>query len=287
MKHGRVQLQNPVRPLSCGLSDFAGLLGSFTGGAAKSAKPSDHAAHTKRQDWLSSVMPAISVFVGGGGSVGSGNAFAVKDSKVKSGAYIGQSDKFQFASEIVNYDPVEKEIYLTLDFEWVPGKTPGLLNVGMGSFTLNCTTWDFQPPKDRSITLTGTNWTTTDNGYFVNFSPHIHDGGINIKVFLNGKLKSLRNASKDTSSTQGFKGKYQQSKMTTFTILPKLTDTCDIDEEVCESRAIYGTGDGATTIGNRKWETITGYTPCQIMKQFKKGDILRMTSEYDLTKHTL
>jgi hypothetical protein len=174
-------------PLSCGLGDFTGLLSGFTGGSAKSGKSSGHSSHNKRQNWLSNLIPAVSVFVGGGGSVGSGNAFAVKDSKIKSGAYVGQSDQFQFSSEIVNYDPVEKEVYLTLDFEWLPGKTPNLLNVGMGSISLNCTTFDFQPPKDRPITFTGTNWTITDNGYFVNFSPHLHDGGLNIKVFLNGE----------------------------------------------------------------------------------------------------
>lgn len=146
--------------------------------------------HLKRQlpSWMMSMMPAVSVFVGGGGSVGSGGAFAVSDSvsPVRSGAYIGPKDTMLFTSEIVNYEPVPKDIYLTLDFEWVPGKTKNLLDVGMGALSLDCSTFAFKPPKDRPITFTGTNWTMIEDGYFVNFTPHIHDGGLNIKVWLNG-----------------------------------------------------------------------------------------------------
>jgi len=57
--------------------------------------------------------------------------------------------------------------------------------------------------------------------------------------------------------------------------------------EVCESRATYGTGDGATVLGDKNWQTISGYTPCEYMIPFKKGDKLRMTADYDLTKYRL
>jgi hypothetical protein len=64
--------------------------------------------------------------------------------------------------------------------------------------------------------------------------------------------------------------------------------TTVLDEEICESRAEYGADEGAVTLdGNKKWETITGYSSCAHMKPFKKGDTVRMTAEYDLTKHIL
>jgi hypothetical protein len=112
---------------------------------------------SKRQElpaWLDNLLPKVSVFVGGGGSVGSGGPFAVPNSvsAVRSGAYISPKDTFQFSSENVNYDPVEKEIYLTLDFEWVPGKVEKLRDVGMGSIALDCGTFAFQPPKDKPVT---------------------------------------------------------------------------------------------------------------------------------------
>lgn len=73
----------------------------------------------------------------------------------------------------------------------------------------------------------------------------IHDGGVNIKVFLN-------------------------------------------NNQICEAKAIYGSSGGsAASLDGSKWETITGYTPCDTPAAIKKGDKIHMTSEYDLTKHRL
>jgi hypothetical protein len=242
VQNGRMQLPNPVVPPcsgAAGLNPFAGGLLNMANGAG-----GGH-AHSKRQEipaWLAAFIPKMSVFVGGGGQVGSGSAFAVPEtvSKVRSGAYISKSDTFQFSSEIVNYDPVEKEIYLTIDFEWVPGKVDQLHDIGMGSVGLDCKadSMSFKPPKDKPITYTGANWTMTHDGYFVNFTPHLHDSGMNVKVFLN-------------------------------------------EQEICESKAIYGAEDGAVNLKGtgKTWETIVEYTPCNYMKQFKKGDKVRITAE--------
>ncbi|KAF2400927.1 hypothetical protein EJ06DRAFT_521587 [Trichodelitschia bisporula] len=227
--HGRRQLPNGVN------------------GTPKISTPSKGSAPASSSSWFDNLIPAVAVFVGGGGSAGSGSAFAARNSNVKSGVYITKSDTFQFTSEIVNYDPVDKEIFLTVDFEWVPGKIPGLLDVGMGALSVDdCfqPVGQFTPPKDRAITYKGAEWTVTEDGYFVDFTPHIHDGGVNIKVFVNGK-------------------------------------------EVCESRAVYGVQGGAAVIDGKKWETISAYTPCDKAIPFRKGDKVSMTSEYDLTKYRL
>jgi hypothetical protein len=158
----------------------------------KSPKAKDQAPKSSSgsSSWLDNLMPAVAVFVGGDGSAGSGSAFAAKNSPVKSGVYIAKSDSFQFSSEIVNYDKVEKDIYLTLDFEYVAGKIPGLLDVGMGALSVvDCfqPAGQFLPPKDKAKVYKGSEWTVTENGYFVNFTPHLHDGGVNVKVFVNGE----------------------------------------------------------------------------------------------------
>jgi hypothetical protein len=71
-----------------------------------------------------------------------------------------------------------------------------------------------------------------------------HDGGLNVKVYLNDKL-------------------------------------------VCTSEAVYGGAEGETAIDGQKWETITSYKPCLEPIPLKVGDVLMMTSDYDLTKHRL
>jgi hypothetical protein len=192
----------------------------------------------------------FSVFVGGGGSVGSGNPFSTRPgSNVKSGYWIGPRSEMQLTSEIINYDPVEKDLYLTLDVEWSPGRDPDMLDVGMGAINADaCNAKErgfLHPPQDKAIVYKGDVFEVTSDGYLINFTPHIHDGGVNIKVFVN-------------------------------------------DKEVCESRAIYGDEGGTTNASDgKKWETITGYTPCEVAVPIKRGDKLYMTSEYDLTKHRL
>ena len=79
-------------------------------GMSKSSQSATH-EHMKRQlSGLSSFMPKVSIFIGGGGSVGSGTALAVPDrvSRVKSGAYIGPSDAFQFTAEVINCQQLQK-----------------------------------------------------------------------------------------------------------------------------------------------------------------------------------
>jgi hypothetical protein len=70
-----------------------------------------------------------------------------------------------------------------------------------------------------------------------------HDGGLNAKLYLNGK-------------------------------------------EVCAVEAIYGLGD-VTSVQGETWETIVSYTQCPEAIQIKIGDKLKMTSEYDVSKHKL
>jgi hypothetical protein len=55
---------------------------------------------------------------------------------------------------------------------------------------------------------------------------------------------------------------------------------------VCQSDAVYGQ-DGGTNVNGEKWETITSYTPCSEPVRIKVGDKVKMTSDYDLTKHKL
>jgi hypothetical protein len=58
---------------------------------------------------------------------------------------------------------------------------------------------------------------------------------------------------------------------------------------VCQADAVYGEdgGLGVSTIGGQKWETITSYTPCLEPIKIQPGDKVKMTSDYDLTKHRL
>jgi len=171
----------PINPPSCGFSALLsalikGGLGGMGNKGGIMSMSSKSTPRTSSDHTLKKRQFEVAAFLGGGGSEGSGSAYAAKNTTVKSGVYISPSDRFTFMAELVNYDPKEKPIYLSLDYEWVPGKISGLLDVGMGVMgASSCDNLNglFIPPKDRSITYEGAEWTATQNGYFVNFTPHV------------------------------------------------------------------------------------------------------------------
>jgi hypothetical protein len=194
-------------------------------------------------------MPANSVFIGGGGSAGTGLAFMQKSSNVQSGWYISPNDNFNVMAELVNYDKKDKEVYLGVDHEYIPGKADKYLDVSMGSIALdgcNSTNLGFFPPHDRAVEYVSNDWLIINSGYLINITPHIHDGATNVKFMKNGEL-------------------------------------------VCNIEAIYGANKGTTTVGGETWQTITGFNTEQCSKpiSIKPGDKVKMTSTYDLTKHKL
>jgi hypothetical protein len=130
-------------------------------------------------------MPAASVFVGKGDEGGS-MMFATKDKQVQSGFYIQSKDAILAQAEVVNYDDYDKEIYLNLDYEYTSGRPAGTLDVGMGAIDVSgCFKLPITPLTDRAQNFTSPPFTVTDDGYLINITPHLHDGGVNIKMFLN------------------------------------------------------------------------------------------------------
>ncbi|KAF2663440.1 hypothetical protein BT63DRAFT_461169 [Microthyrium microscopicum] len=213
--------------------------------APKSTQPASSWAST-----LGSIFapPKVSIFVGKGNEA-QATLFAAPNTTVKSGYYIGKTDQIYASAEIVNYKTYDREVYLSLDYEYVPGngKRPeGYMDVGMGAINIDACMNKFDlpdPPKNKSITYTSPDWYVMANGYLINLSPHMHDGAVNMKFFLN-------------------------------------------DKQVCKSDAIYG-GDGGTVIDGKSWETITSYSLCKDPVRIRIGDKLKISSEYDLSRHRL
>ena len=96
-----------------------------------------------------------------------------------------------------------------------------MYDVGMGAITADACTDKEQsmkyPPKDKPITYKGEKWTIMDDGYLVNVLPHLHDGGLNIKVYLNDKHECTSNAVySDEGTVNALDGKSWQT-ITSYT----------------------------------------------------------------------
>jgi hypothetical protein len=117
MSHGHSRRQAPAGGLS-------GLLSSI-GSSMSSA--------------LSSFIPKFSIFVGQGDE-GSPMNFYSKTSPIKTGFFIGKADTFNMMAEVVNYEKKNVEIYITIEYEYIPNipmRTKEWLEVGMGAINVS------------------------------------------------------------------------------------------------------------------------------------------------------
>ena len=82
--------------------------------------------------------PGISVFIGQGDE-GSAMAFTAKNSPIKSGFWIGDKDKFNVMSEAINYDNVAKDMYISMEYEYLPmpSRPKEYYDVGMGAINVS------------------------------------------------------------------------------------------------------------------------------------------------------
>jgi hypothetical protein len=77
-------------------------------------------------------FPHASIFIGKGREA-SATVFADPTRSFKTGYSIGKYDRITVTMELINYDEKEKEVYLTLDYEYLPNAPKGYLDVGIGA----------------------------------------------------------------------------------------------------------------------------------------------------------
>jgi hypothetical protein len=66
--------------------------------------------------------------------------YASKNSQLKSGFWISKTDQMNMMSEVINYDQFEKDIYVSLDYEYLPNfqsRPTEYYDVGFGSINVS------------------------------------------------------------------------------------------------------------------------------------------------------
>lgn len=139
----------------------------------------------------------MSLFMAGSQDIGSG-IFTTADGSLNSGYYIGPNDAVAMLGDAVNLRNETRHVYAKADIEYIPGRVPNMMdasiqmtNVGVcngvgGSFNL--------PPDMKTFTLNGTAMDVLDDGYLITSRGHLHDGGQDIVIKVNGKEICLSTA---------------------------------------------------------------------------------------------
>ncbi|KAF1810042.1 hypothetical protein P152DRAFT_484128 [Eremomyces bilateralis CBS 781.70] len=135
-------------------------------------------------------FPGISLLVGIGHDA-TPHVYDVKGDDVNAGFYIGAGDPIIMMAELINYDPAEKETYIKLEYEYLSGGRPeGYLDVVQNAINMEGCKFaglSIFPPADGPVIYESNKYDVIANGYLMNLSPHLHDGGIDFQVYVNEK----------------------------------------------------------------------------------------------------
>jgi hypothetical protein len=190
----------------------------------------------------------MSVFMAGATEAGELTYAAAPGAAVKSAYYLAKNRQIINMIDVVNYNNVERTVYVQGEIEYLPGKQEGYLEArqervdpGMCGGQKG---GQIHPPKGQTkFSVNGTNIIMARDGWFINQRGHVHDGGIDVVLKINDKV-------------------------------------------VCDSKATYGgLGHTATTADGKKWETIATTSTCLEPVKVSKGDKLYMEAHYDLDLH--
>jgi hypothetical protein len=213
--------------------------------------------------------------------------FGVKGSKIKSGYHLNDSDMFVLNTEIMNMDEKEKWVWVTVTYDYIDGFNPEFKEGKMiwqsigpnrcaelgdaNPFGVTNLTKTAQPTKitfaEHSIP-----WTVPESGFMFGAAAHMHDGGINTKIYRNNDLlcTSLPIYSKDGKGMGG-------SGQTMGAGMP-----AGAGHSHKLKRQIQG-----GNYNNFELEHIASQPACIFEKpaELKKGDQLYVVANYDFTKY--
>jgi hypothetical protein len=135
-------------------------------------------------------IPA-NVFMGGAADGGQ-NRYTTNDGKFNSGLYIAKDAGIIQMIDIVNYNNESQTIYTISEMEYLDGKQPGFLSsattgIDLGMCAGKTGMFVHAPNGQQKFTFAGKDITIERDGYFLNVKGHMHDGGENIVVKVNGK----------------------------------------------------------------------------------------------------
>jgi len=185
-------------------------------------------------------------------------AYTSLDGSFNSGYYIQPKDNFILYSELMNMDPIEKHVWITIYYEYLPGRPAGYQNTkaiwiqlgqcgqpdtdGSGKKVF----YTGMPLNDKAFQESSAPWTAKQDGTVVFVSGHLHDGGTGTKIYKNDQMIC------DSETHYGETPAYHQE------LMPGM---------------------------NMPTEHISSVTPCFMPTKMTKGDKFYQTSFYNFTEH--
>jgi hypothetical protein len=175
-------------------------------------------------------------------------AYQIPGSSIKSGYYLAPDNKFILVNELMNMDEEEKEVYVTVNWEYVPGKPEGFKQAQDIWLDLGyCNPAGEDPPNDRAFNKSSIKWTSPYEGTILGIIGHMHDGGTNLRYYINDKL------------------------------------VCDSKAQYGQNSNFIERSNGRQ--GMNGMPHISSMSGCVLPGFLRKGDVIHVTAEYDFAKY--
>jgi hypothetical protein len=111
------------------------------------------------------------------------------------GYYVAQDDVWVNGVEIMNDSNDAKDVQVTVTYDWVPASTPvgqTYKNADLIWVNIGATCGDGEvPPQNGVTTFKSDVWESTVTGPILTARAHMHDGGMNATLYINGKVACL------------------------------------------------------------------------------------------------
>lgn len=108
----------------------------------------------------------------------------------KVGYHLQPEDKFAFIVDLMNENAEDKTVYLTITYDYVDGYPEGYDDMRPVWFDVDqCGTSEAKPPvQEGNYTIKAPVWKATIDGEILGAAGHLHDGGMDVKLWVDGTL---------------------------------------------------------------------------------------------------
>jgi hypothetical protein len=118
------------------------------------------------------------------------NFYGTKKGDMKSAFLTGLNDMFLMQAEIVNYNPTNRTVFLTIELEYLDEKPQNYIDASTVILSATgCGSPGYKPPQGATnYNHTSKEFKIKQNGWMVNARGHLHDGGTSIQLWHNDKM---------------------------------------------------------------------------------------------------
>jgi Stress up-regulated Nod 19 len=120
------------------------------------------------------------------------NRYTTADGGFKAGFYVAKDAPVMQMVDVVNYNNDTRTVYTISEMEYLPGKQEGFLQsistgIDLGICSGKSGLFIYAPKEQSKFSFEAKEMTFERNGYILNAWGHLHDGGIDMVVRINGK----------------------------------------------------------------------------------------------------